>query len=52
MRTAVDEPEATDIPERRLRRVVIVTGITLTVLVLVAVAIYVIAFVILAPMMG
>lgn len=44
--------DTTDIRARRLRRVVVIAGITLLVLVLVAVAIYVVAFVILAPMMG
>jgi hypothetical protein len=52
MRPAVDEPDATDVGARRLRRVVVITGITLIVLILVAVAVYVIAFIILAPMMG
>ena len=52
MRPAVDEPDTTDIGERRLRRVAVITGITLVVLILVAVAVYVIAFIILAPMMG
>jgi hypothetical protein len=52
MRPAVDEPDAPDVGGRRLRRVVVITGITLIVLILVAVAVYVIAFIILAPMMG
>lgn len=52
MRPAVDEPDTTDIGARRLRRVAVITGITLVVLILVAVAVYVIAFIILAPVMG
>ncbi|MEC9325938.1 MAG: hypothetical protein VYB90_19065 [Actinomycetota bacterium] len=42
----VDEPGA-----RRLRRVLVVAGSTLAALILVAVAIYAVAFLLLAPMM-
>lgn len=52
MRPAVDEPDTTDIRARRLRRVAVIAGIALVVLILVAVGIYVLAFIILAPMMG
>ncbi|MGC2655540.1 MAG: hypothetical protein WA317_18510 [Mycobacterium sp.] len=48
----MDEPDTTDIRARRLKRVAVIAGIMLVVSILVAVAIYVIAFVILAPMMG
>ena len=37
---------------RRLKRVAVIAGITLVILILVAVGIYVGAFVILSPMMG
>ena len=47
------EPDTTDrIRTRQLRRVAVIAGITLVVLILVAVGIYVIAFVILSPIMG
>jgi hypothetical protein len=53
MPPAVGEPDTTDTARaRQLRRVAVIAGITLVVLILVAVAIYVIAFVILSPMMG
>ena len=52
MPSAVDEPDTADARARRLKRVAVIAGITLAVLILVAVGIYVIAFVILAPMMG
>lgn len=52
MPPAVDEPDTTDTRARQLRRVAVIAGITLVVLILVAVGIYVVAFVILAPMMG
>jgi hypothetical protein len=37
--------------ERRLRRILVMTGIVLAALILAAVAIYAVAFIILAPMM-
>jgi hypothetical protein len=49
----MNEPDTTDaLRTRRLRRVAVIAGITLVVLLLVAVGIYVGAFVILSPMMG
>jgi len=49
----MSEADITDTPRtRRLRRVAVIAGITLVVLILVAVGIYVGAFVILSPMMG
>jgi hypothetical protein len=49
----MDASETTEIERtRRLRHVAIIAGITLAALVLVAVAVYVIAFVILSPMLG
>jgi hypothetical protein len=49
----MDASETTEIERtRRLRRVAIIAGITLAALVLVAVAVYVVAFVILSPMLG
>jgi hypothetical protein len=49
----VDEAETTDNTRtRRLRRVAVTAGITLVVLILVAAAIYAIAFLILSPMIG
>ncbi len=52
MPLAVDDADATDTRARNLRRVAVIAAITLIVLILVAAGIYVIAFVILAPMMG
>ena len=52
MPPAVHDPDPTDTRARRLRRVAVIAAITLVVLVLVAAGIYIIAFVILAPMMG
>jgi uncharacterized membrane protein len=50
---AMSEADITDTPRtRRLRRIAVIAGITLVVLILVAVGIYVGAFVILSPMMG
>jgi hypothetical protein len=49
----MDASETTEIERtRRRRRVPIIAGITLAALVLVAVAVYVIAFVIPSPMLG
>jgi hypothetical protein len=46
----MDAPDAAS--ARRLRRVAVIAGITLAVLIVLAVGIYVGVFVILAPMMG
>jgi putative Ca2+/H+ antiporter (TMEM165/GDT1 family) len=48
----VDGPNMTDLRGRRLRRIAVIAGITLAVLIVLAVSIYVGAFVILSPMMG
>jgi uncharacterized membrane protein len=49
----MEDADTTDaLRTRRLRRVAVIAGITLVVLLLVAVGIYVGAFVILSPMMG
>ncbi|BBZ49230.1 hypothetical protein H7H82_08960 [Mycobacterium heidelbergense] len=48
----MDGPETTDLRARRLRRVAVIAGITLLALIILAVGIYVGAFVILSPMMG
>ena len=46
-------PDTTDtVRTRGLKRVAVVAGITLVVLIVIAIAIYVGAFVILSPMMG
>ncbi|BBY11799.1 hypothetical protein [Mycobacterium marseillense] len=49
----MDGPETTDADRtRRLRRIAVIAGVTLIVLLVVAVGIYVGVFVILSPMMG
>ncbi|HWF28562.1 MAG TPA: hypothetical protein VG327_09315 [Mycobacterium sp.] len=48
----MDGPDTTDIKTRRLKRVAVIAGITLVVLIIIAIGIYVGAFVILSPMMG
>lgn len=49
----MDGPDTTDEDRtRRLRRVAVIAGVTLVVLLLIAVGIYVGVFVILSPMMG
>lgn len=49
----VDGPDTTDMgATRRLRRVAVIAGITLDVLIVVAAGIYVGVFVIVSPMMG
>jgi hypothetical protein len=49
----VDEREAAEIERtRRIRRIALISVITLAVLVLIAVGIYVFAFVVLSPMTG
>jgi hypothetical protein len=49
----MDDSESTQIQRtRRLRRAALIAVITLAVLVLVAVGVYIIAFVILSPMIG
>jgi hypothetical protein len=49
----MDDAEMPDtLRARRLKRVAVIAGITLVILVVAAVAIYVGAFVILSPMMG
>ncbi|MGA9489228.1 MAG: hypothetical protein WBV80_03115 [Mycobacterium sp.] len=49
----MDAREATEIQHpRRIRRIALVAVVTLAVLVLIAVGIYVIAFVVLSPMSG
>jgi hypothetical protein len=49
----MDEPDTTDaVGTRRLSRVAAIAGISLVVLITVAVGIYVGAFVMLSPMMG
>ena len=45
-------PEMTELRTRRLKRVAVIAGITLVVLIILAVSIYVGVFVMLAPMMG
>lgn len=45
----MDGPETTDLRARRLRRVAVIAGITLLALIILAVGIYVGAFVILSP---
>lgn len=56
MRTQVDKTYRTDAAERertrRIKRIAVIAGIVLTILILVAIGIYVGAFVILSPMMG
>jgi hypothetical protein len=53
MRKPKDAGQTTEIPRaRRLRRVTLIVIITLAILVVVAVGVYVIAFVILSPMIG
>lgn len=53
IRPAEGGPDATDTDRtRRLRRVAVIAGVTLIVLLVVAVGIYVDVFVILSPMMG
>lgn len=50
---AMDESQTTEIQRtRRLRRAALIAVITLVVLLLVAVGVYVIAFVIMSPMIG
>ena len=48
----MDRPDTTDIRTRRLKRVAMIAGMALVILIIVAVGIYVGAFVILSPMMG
>jgi uncharacterized membrane protein len=49
----MDGPDTTDILRtRRLKRVAVIAGITLVALVVIAIGIYVGAFVILSPVMG
>jgi len=49
----MDEPDVTDPPRTRtVKRVAVIAGIMLVILIAVAIAIYVGAFVILSPMMG
>jgi hypothetical protein len=48
----MDGPDMTDLRTRRLKRVAVIAGITLGVLIVLAVGIYVGVFVILSPMMG
>jgi hypothetical protein len=49
----MDGPDVTDtLRTRRLKRVAVIAGITLVILIAIAVGIYVGAFVILSPMMG
>jgi len=49
----MDRPDTTDaLRTRRLKRVAVIAGITLVILIVVAIGIYVGAFVILSPMMG
>jgi type IV secretory pathway VirB3-like protein len=49
----MEEADTTEIPRTcGLRRTAVIAGITLLVLVLAAIGIYVIAFVILSPMLG
>jgi hypothetical protein len=45
-------PDMTDLRTRRLKRVAVIAGIALVILIAVAVSIYVGVFVILSPMMG
>lgn len=53
MQPVMDDADVTDtVQRRRLKRIAVVAGITLVVLILVAVGIYLGAFVILSPMMG
>jgi hypothetical protein len=50
---AMDDSESTQIQRtRRLRRAAVIAVVTLAVLVLIAVGVYIIAFVILSPMIG
>ena len=49
----MDDSESTQIQRtRRLRRAAVIAVVTLAVLVLIAVGVYIIAFVILSPMIG
>jgi hypothetical protein len=48
----MDRPDTTDIRTRWLKRVAMIAGMALVILIIVAVGIYVGAFVILSPMMG
>jgi uncharacterized membrane protein len=49
----MDGPDTTDtLRTRQLKRVAVIAGITLMVLIVIAIGIYVGAFVILSPMMG
>jgi hypothetical protein len=49
----MDEPDVTDPPRTRtVKRVAVIAGIMLVIFIVIAVAIYVGAFVILSPMMG
>jgi hypothetical protein len=48
----MDGPDMTDLRARRLRRIAVIAGITLAVLIVLPVGIYVGVFVILSPMMG
>lgn len=53
MPPAMDGAKATETRQtRRLRRVAVIAGITLAVVILVAAAVYVIAFLILSPVLG
>lgn len=47
----MDTKRADDVGTRRVRRVLVLAGATLAVLVLVAVAVYAVAFLLMAPMM-
>ena len=46
------QPDTTDLRARRLKRVAVIAGITLLILIVLAIGIYVGVFVILSPMVG